>query len=206
MSANPRPQYTLAKYLELDRKSEERLEYWNGKIYSMSGVSEKHIQLEINLMPFLHRPLSGKSYRVFPGNIRIKVPSMPPYRYADISALYGKAQFEEIGGVDALTNPMLIVEVLSPSTEGYDRGDKFTHYKSIPSFIEYLLVAQHRPHISQFIRQGDGSWLQREFNDLSDVVRLFSLDCELPLSEVYQNVSFDSSASSIQPVAPQMNE
>jgi len=100
------------------------------------------------------------------------------------------------GGVDGLTNPMLIIEVLSPSTEGYDRGDKFTHYKSIPSFTEYLLVAQHRPHISQFIRQEDNSWLQREFNDLSDIVKLSSLNCELPLSEVYQNVSFDPATSS----------
>ena len=206
MSANPKSHYTLEEYLELDRKSDERLEYWDGEVFSMSGVSEEHAEIEGNIIAFLKPQLNTHSCRIFPADIRIKVPSMPPYRYGDISALCGKALFEKSGGVDVLTNPMLIVEVLSPSTEGYDRGDKFTHYKSIPSFIEYLLVAQHRPHISQFIRQEDGSWLQREFNDLSDVVRLFSLDCELPLSEVYQNVSFNSSASSIQPVAPQMNE
>lgn len=137
--------------------------------------------------------------RVFPADMRIKVPSMPPYRYGDLSALCDKAQFEEIGGVDALTNPALIIEVLSSSTEAYDRGDKFTHYKSIPSFCEYLLVAQHRPHISQFVRQSDGSWLQREFNDLKDVVNLSTSGCALPLSEVYQNVSFESVADTIQP-------
>src|SRR5262245_26577576 len=117
MSANPRAQYTLAEYLELDRKSEERLEYWGGEIFSMSGVNEKHAGIEINLMSSLNRRLPRNTYRIFLGNMRIKVPSMPPYRYGDVSALCGKAQFEEIGGVDALTNPMLIIEVLSASTE-----------------------------------------------------------------------------------------
>jgi Uma2 family endonuclease len=108
--------------------------------------------------------------------------------------LCGESRFEQIGGVDALTNPLFIVEVLSPSTEAYDRGDKFTHYKSIPGFGEYLLVAQHRPHVTQFVRQDDGSWVYKEFNDLDESLKLSSLDCELSLSEIYQNVSFDSEA------------
>jgi Uma2 family endonuclease len=105
--------------------------------------------------------------------------------------------------VDVLVNPALIIEVLSSLTEAYDRGDKFTNYKSIPSFNEYLLVAQHRPHISQFIRQPDSSWLQREFNDLSDVFTLTSVNCELALTEVYQRISFNQPASTISPAAPQ---
>jgi Uma2 family endonuclease len=126
--------------------------------------------------------------------VRLKVPTAPPYRYADLSALCGEARFKQIGGVDALTNPSLIVEVLSQSTEAYDRGDKFTHYQSIKSFGEYLLVAQHRPHVTQLVRQRDGSWLYHDFNDLASVVKLSSLGCELPLSEVYQNVSFAPAA------------
>ena len=117
---------------------------------------------------------------------------MPPYRYGDLSALCGEAQFEKVGGVEALTNPSLIIEVLSPSTEAYDRGDKFTYYKSIPSFCEYLLVAQHRPHITQFIKSDDGMWIYREFNDLDAVLKLASLDCEIALREIYQNVAFAS--------------
>jgi Uma2 family endonuclease len=120
----------------------------------------------------------------------IRTPTMPPYRYGDLSALCGKPVFEKIEGVDVLANPTLIIEVLSQSTEAYDRGDKFTHYKSIPSFREYLLVAQHRPHISQFLKRHGGEWLHREYNDLSDVVRLASMDCEFSLSEVYQSVGF----------------
>ena len=190
MSAQPKARYTLEEYLELDGKSEARLEYWNGEVFDMSGVSEEHAQIEVNITMHLGARLAAKGCRIFPANMRIKVPSRPPYRYGDLSALCGQAQFEQIGGVDALLNPSLIIEVLSDSTEAYDRGDKFSYYKSIPSFCEYLLVAQHRPHLSQFIKQGDGSWLQREFNDLTDVVKLTTMNCELPLREIYQGVSF----------------
>ncbi|MEW6130359.1 MAG: Uma2 family endonuclease [Acidobacteriota bacterium] len=202
MSAIPKTSYTLEEYLELDRTSEERFEFWNGEIFLMSGVSPNHARIEMSVALSLSNCTSRRGCEVFPANIRLKVPSMPPYHYADLSALCGKAEFEEIGGIDALTNPALIVEVLSPSTEAYDRGDKFSHYKSIPSFTEYLLIAQHRPHISQFIRQSDDSWLQREFNDLADTVKLTWVECELPLKEVYQNVSFESAASSRQPASP----
>lgn len=190
MSAQPKRRYTLEEYLELDKNSDERLEYWDGEIFSMAGVSDEHDQIEINMTTFLNLRLSVKGCRLFSANMRIKVPTMPPYRYGDLSALCGKPVFEKIEGVAVLTNPALIIEVLSQSTEAYDRGDKFTHYKSIPSFREYLLVAQHRPHITQFIKRDDGEWIHREYNDLNEVVKLTLMDCEFSLSEVYQNVSF----------------
>lgn len=194
MAANPERRYTLEEYFELERKSEERFEYWNGEVSPMSGVSEEHAEVETNMITVLKNRLRGRVCRVFPANMRIKVPSNPPYRYADLSALWGEARFEEIGGVDSLINPALIVEILSDSTEAYDRGDKFTHYKSIAAFGEYLLVAQHRPHVTQLVRRPDGSWVYNEFNDLSDSVSLSSLGCELSLNEIYQNVSFASPA------------
>ena len=190
MSALPKPKYTLEEYLELDRNSEERLEYWDGEIFSMSGVSDQHDQIESNLHISLSLRLAGRGCRVFLANMRIKVPSMPPYRYGDGSALCGKPQFEKIGGVDVLTNPSLIIEVLSDSTQAYDRGDKFSNYKSIPTLGEYLLIAQHRPHVSQFLRQTDGSWLNLEFNALDEVLKVVTLECELKLTEIYQNVTF----------------
>ncbi len=192
MSAQPKLKYSLEEYLEMDRKSEERLEFWEGEIFDMSGVSEQHGELEVNLIVAFKQKLAGKGCRIFPANIRIKVPSMPPYRYGDLSALCGQAQFEKIGGVDALTNPSLIIEILSESTEAYDRGDKFTHYQSIPSFSEYLLVAQHRPHVSQFIKQTDGSWIYHEFNSLADTVKVETVQCELSLKDIYQDISFSS--------------
>ena len=192
MVANPKRRYTLEEYFELERKSEERFEFWDGEVFCMSGVSEEHAEIETNLITSLKPRLRARGCRVFPANVRIKVPSAPPYRYADMSALCGEAKFEEIGGVDALINPSLIVEVLSPSTEGYDRGDKFTHYKSVPSFNEYLLVAQHRPHVTHLVRRDDGAWVHNEYNDLEATPRLSSLDCELSMREVYENVSFDA--------------
>jgi len=147
VAAHPKRKYTLDEYFELERSTNERFEYWNGEVFSMSGVSDQHDQIETNSVILIGNKLRGRPCRVFSSNMRIKVPSLPPYRYADVSALCGEPIFEKIGGVDTLTNPTLIVEVLSDSTEGYDRGDKFTHYKSIPSLGEYLLIAQHRPHI-----------------------------------------------------------
>lgn len=191
--AMPKYKYSLEEYLDMDAKSEARLEYWDGEIFDMSGANDSHDQVESNVHTSLRMQFKGRSCRVFTANMRIRVPSMPPYRYGDVSALCGQPQFVKIGGVDVLTNPALIIEVLSTSTESYDRGDKFTHYKSIPSFCEYLLIAQHRPHVSQYIRQDDGSWLQREFNDLADVVKLTSVACALSLQEIYEHVTFDAS-------------
>lgn len=195
MSAQPKLRFTLEEYLEMDRNSDERLEYWDGEVFSMSGVSDEHSQIEVNLIVSLDTRLSERGCRVFPADMRIKVPSLPPYRYGDVSALCGEPQFEEIDGVDVLINPALIIEILSKSTEARDRGKKFTHYKSIPSFSEYLLVSQNSPNVSQFIRQGDGFWLHREFNSLEDLVKLAFCDCELSLREIYRRVKFDASES-----------
>lgn len=192
MAANPGRRYTLEEYFELERTSEERFEFWDGEIFCMSGVSEEHAEIETNLIVSLKSQLRARGCRAFTGNVRVKVPSAPPYRYADASALCGEAKFEEIGGVDTLINPQLLVEVLSPSTEAYDRGDKFSHYKSIPTLREYLLVAQHRPHVTRLFKQDDGTWIHTEVNELESTLPLTSLACQLPLSEIYAGVNFDS--------------
>jgi Uma2 family endonuclease len=195
MAANPERRYTLEEYLELDRTSEERLEFWDGEVFCMSGGSQAHDQIIVNCIVAFSAKLDAARCRVFSSDMRIKVPSAPPYRYADCSALCGKAEFEKIGGVDTLVNSTLIVEVLSPSTEAYDRGDKFSHYKSIPTLREYLLVAQHRPHVTHLFRQDDGQWIHAEANDLESSVQLRSLDCELPMNEIYLGVIFDAPAT-----------
>ena len=197
MAANPELRYTLEEYLELERTSEERFEFWNGEVFCMSGASPEHERILRNMLVYLTLKIGGRGCEAFTSNIRIKVPTAPPYRYADLSALCGEAQFEEIGGVDALVNPQLIVEVLSPSTEAYDRGDKFTHYKSIPTLSEYLLVAQHRPHVTHLYKQADGTWIHAEANDLAATVELVSLDCALPLNEIYRGVSFDAETTGL---------
>ena len=170
--------------------SEEKLEFWDGNVWSMSGAIPPHNRIVMNLSIDIGSKLREKGCAAFPADMRIKVPSYPPYRYPDLSALCGNPEFEKLGGIDMLVNPQLIVEVLSDSTEAFDRGDKFSYYKSIESFSEYLLVAQHRPHVSQFIKHGDGFWINYEFNDLSDLVELRSVACSLSLELIYRDVTF----------------
>ncbi len=207
MSALPKIQYSMEDYFALERNSVERYEWWKGEVFAMNGVSRQHALIETNLTLELGARLRQSGCQLFPANMRLKVPSMPPYRYSDLSALCGEAQFEQIGGVDVLTNPSLIVEVLSPSTESYDRGDKFTQYKSIPSLREYLLVAQHRSHVTHFVQhvkegQADNEWLQHEYNSLTDSVSLVTLNVAFTLAEVYQFITFDLPSLPLKLVEP----
>ena len=190
MAFQPKQVYSLEEYLDLEKRSEEKFEFWDGHVWSMSGASAPHNQIVMNLSIDIGSSVRENGCHAYPADMRIKVPSYSPYRYPDLTALCGKPEFEKIGGIDMLVNPQLIVEVLSESTEAFDRGDKFSYYKSIESFSEYLLVAQHRPHVSQFIRHGDGFWINYEFNDLHDSVELKSVSCSLPLELIYRDVSF----------------
>jgi Uma2 family endonuclease len=184
--------YTLDDYIELEKTSEERLEFWDGNIWSMSGASSAHDQVQGNAYFALRLKLQGKACRIFLSDMRVKVPAYYPYRYPDLSALCGETKIEKFKGLDVLINPQLIVEILSDSTEAFDRGDKFTYYKSIESFCEYLLVAQHRPHVTQYVKQSGNSWSYREVNELSEKIYVASLDCELSLEELYTDVVFPS--------------
>jgi Uma2 family endonuclease len=190
MSTQPRRRYTLEEYFALELASEEKYEYFDGEVFNMSGGSRDHEQIIINFAVVLRAALRGRECRVYGSNLRVKVPSHPPYRYPDLTALCDVPRFEKIGGVDALINPSLIVEVLSDSTEAYDRGDKFTHYKSIESFAEYLLVAQHRPHVTHYFKADDGAWKYEEVNDVAASLRLESLDCSVELRDLYEGVEF----------------
>ena len=190
MSTQPRRRYTLEEYFALELASDEKYEYFDGEVFAMSGASMDHEQIVANIIFALRDTLRGRSCRVLPSNARVKVPSLPPYRYPDVTALCDPPRTELIGGVETLTNPALIVEVLSPTTEAYDRGDKFTHYKSIESFAEYLLVAQHRPHVTHYVKGAGGVWQYEEVNDLEGSLRLATLDCQLPLRAVYEGVEF----------------
>ena len=190
MASDPKRHYTLEEYLALERDSEAKYEYWNGEVYAMSGGSLAHDQIMGNVYDALRGQLRGKACRVFTNNMQIKVPAAPPYRYADGSVVCGKVEVEQFSGNDLLLNPVLICEVLSPTTESFDRGDKFTYYKSIPSFREYLLVAQHRPHVTHYLKQADGTWSYEEANDLTGIIHLSTVGCSLALSAVYLDVDF----------------
>ncbi len=191
MSAQLRPLYfTIEEYFALERNSERRFEYRDGDIVLMSGGSRQHGEIASNLIFGLRRRLEGSGCRVYGSDIALAVPAAPPYRYPDVSVVCDAAEFRRIEGLDALVNPLLIVEVISPTSEAYDRGTKFEWYKSVPSFAEYLLIAQDRPHITQRVKQPDGSWVERTVSDHGAVLRLTSIERELPLDEIYEEVEF----------------
>lgn len=190
MAAVPKERFTIEEYIEFDKNSEERWEYFDGVVVSMSGSTLVHNQLSVNLLFGLRMPALAKGCQVLPADMRIKVPKAPPYRYADIVVVCGPPVIEQIQGLDVLVNPRLIVEILSSSTEAYDRGKKFVSYKSIETFEEYLLVAQDRPYITHYVRQADGSWSRTDIEGLDNEIELKSISCKLSLREIYELVEF----------------
>jgi Uma2 family endonuclease len=190
VASEPKRRYTLDEYLALERESDARYEFWNGEVFAMSGGTVQHDRIMGNLFNLLEAQLRGRGCRTFTNNMQLKVPSAPPYRYADGSVVSGQVDTERFSGNDLLLNPTLIFEVLSPTTEGYDRGDKFSHHKSIPSFREYLLVAQHRPHVTHYFREDGGTWRYEEFNDLADTVHLVAACASVALKDIYRDVDF----------------
>lgn len=192
MSEHPKHLYTLEEYFALERESDTRYEYWEGEIFCMSGAKVAHNRIAGNVFVGLRTELRGHPCEVFGPDQRVMVPAAPPYRYPDASVACGEPEFEDVAGLEALVNPVLLVEVLSATTEKYDRGTKFTAYKSIPAFREYLLVAQDRVSVTRYLRQEDGSWTSEEVTDRSASVHLTTVDCTLALEDVYERVKLES--------------
>src|SRR6266550_3140789 len=193
MSTHAERRYTLEEYLTLERDSEVKYEFWDGEIFAMSGGTLEHDRIMASFFDLLSREVKPKNCQVFTNNMQIKVPAAPPYRYADGSVVCDPVEVERFYGNDLLLNPILIFEVLSRSTEAYDRGDKFTYYKSVPSFREYLLIAQHRPHVTHYVKQPDGVWTYEEINEPAATFQLVTVGVSVSLSEIYQGVEFGRS-------------
>lgn len=180
-------QMTLEEYLEFDANAEGRFEYFDGEVFELSGGSPEHSLLASRIGFLLNTKLLPKGCAVYSSDIKLKVPKAPTYRYADVSALCGKAEYEDLGNQKLLVNPTLIIEVLSPSTEKFDREGKFTEYKSIPSFREYLIISQERRFITLYTKYNEKFWFQSEYV-AGETLKLESLDCELSVDEVYQGI------------------
>jgi Uma2 family endonuclease len=191
MTALPKPKMTLEEYFELDNTAEGRFEYFDGEVFELSGGTPQHSQLISKATWLLGSGLYPKGCLIFSADVRLKVPTLPPYRYADVSALCGAPVYEEIGGLQCLTNPILIVEVLSDSMEAFDRDGKFRGYKSIPGFLEYVLIAQKEKLVTKYLKQAERFWLQSEYG-AGEIVPIESLGCELDVDALYQGVNFDS--------------
>ena len=186
----PRHFYRLEEYFALEHASDARFEYWDGDIVCMSGGTERHYVIGDNLHIKLARLLEGGRCQAFSGAVPIHTPSLPPYRYPDASVVCGKPVFAKIDGIDALTNPTLIIEVLSPGTEHLDKEPKRRAYQQLPSAKEYLVVSQDAPHITQYLRQGR-RWVRKDFSDLNDSLELRSINIRILIGEVYQGITFD---------------
>jgi len=180
---------TAAQYLEREHVAETRSEFLNGQVLAMAGTSWPHNDIVANLQGTLLPQLRTRGCRGYSHDMRVAVKTQDSYFYPDFVAYCGAR--EEIQGATAtLLNPILVIEVLSPSTEGYDRGMKFFHYQQISSLQQYVLVAQERPLVEVYTRQGDGSWRYDAFSGLAATASMVSVEATVPLAELYREVSF----------------
>ncbi|WP_437683470.1 Uma2 family endonuclease [Sorangium sp. So ce131] len=174
------------EYLELERSSPDKHEYADGEVFAMAGGSLEHSAIATNLLAELRIPLLGRGCRALTSDMRIKIPATGRYVYPDGSVVCAKPEFTDEKR-DTLLNPRLLVEVLSDSTEAYDRGDKFAGYRTITSLDEYVIASQKEPRIEVFSRQQDGSWSLRIYGP-GQRVTLTSLGCAVEVDRVYTDV------------------
>jgi Uma2 family endonuclease len=181
---------TECEYLDQERRAEGKSEFYRGQIYAMSGASRAHNLITLNIGAELRSRLRGRPCEVYVGDMKVKINPTGLYTYPDVAVVCGEPQFDDQQS-DVLLNPKIIIEVLSPSTEAYDRGDKFGHYRRLASLSDYVLVAQNRCRIEHFSRQADGRWLLIEINDPQTDFTLDSIGCTLALAEIYERVVFE---------------
>ncbi len=190
MSTQPKPFVTEEQYLEIEERSERRSEYFRGEIFPMEATTVPHATIHSNLGSALLRELAGSGCRLFFGQLRVRVSRTGLYTYPDLVIVCGKPELSE-KDPNSVTNPKVIVEILSPSTEDYDRGSKFDQYRSIPSFVEYLVVVQDRIYAGHWVKQPDGGWLLHDLSDGDATVFLSSIGVRFPMSEVYAGVELE---------------
>ena len=178
---------TPEEYLAVEREAETRSEYVDGVVCAMTGASLNHILIVTNLTIELGLQLRGRPCFVLSNEMRVRLPDSQRFFYPDVTAVCGELQFHD-DRKDIILNPALVIEVLSPSTEAFDRGEKFHSYQRINSLREYILVAQDRPYIEQFVRQDEGKWVYAVFGGREASLALPSVECTLNLGAVYDKV------------------
>lgn len=181
--------WTPDEYLKIDRAAEIRSEYFDGELFAMSGGSLAHSFIAVNLNRELSTALEGSPCKVFESNLRLLVRSTGLYTYSDGGVFCGSPEFDD-DRKDTILNPTLVIEVLSPSSEAYDRGKKFRHYRRIPALREYLLVSQDEPRLELFVRGKDRRWTLDTVDGLENSIEVANVT--LRLGRVYLNVEFDA--------------
>jgi Uma2 family endonuclease len=188
MSLQPKPHLSFEDWLAGERASlEGRSEYFGGEVFAMTGASAAHNAIVMNVGSELRAQMKGRPCQVFANDMKVRVRTADAGAYPDLVAFCERPEFQD-GRQDVLLNPSLIVEVLSDSTEAYDRGGKFALYRQFPSLREYLLISQHRVQAELYTRGADNRWTLSDFSALTDRIPLASVDCTLALAEVYDKV------------------
>jgi Uma2 family endonuclease len=191
MSAQPTPSLTPERYLEIERAAEFKSEYFDGRMFAMSGGTYVHARLITSFTAELYQALRKQPCSVTSSELRVRTAAQGLHTYPDITVVCGEPLFAD-DQKDTLLNPLLIAEVLSKSTEAMDRGFKFREYRKIESLREYVLVSQIAPLIEVFARGPEGDWRLREFAGLDAVCRLTSIDCDLAVADVYRNIALET--------------
>ena len=195
MSSVPKTLMTETEYLAFERKAPEKHAFYRGEIFAMAGASREHNLIAGNIFAELRQQLKNRRCEAYVGDMRVRVDSLGLYTYPDVVVVCGEPEFAN-EDVDTLLNPVLLIEVLSESTEDYDRGMKFKQYRQLPSLKEYLVVSQTEPLIEHFVRRGDTYWELSEVRGLEQKLSLASVGCDLQFKEVFAKVDFSSETPS----------
>ena len=195
MSAATKLKFTPEEYLTCERRAEFKSEYFRGEIFAMAGASYEHTLIKDNLARKIGNQLEPGPCRVLTSDMRVKVEAAGLYTYPDIAIVCDEPKFED-AMFDTLLNPRVIIEVLSDSTEKYDRGAKFRHYRNLASFQEFLLVSQNEPVIERYVKQGDDSWVLSTFMGIDAALAFQSIPVTVSLGDVYSGLTFTPPRSS----------
>lgn len=187
----PEPSKTTTRkaYLCSERNADVKSEFLDGEIFAMAGASREHNLIAANIVRELGNQLLDRPCNAYSSDLKVRIERVNTYTYPDITVACDPEQFEDRHR-DVLLNPLVIIEILSESTEAYDRGRKFAHYQFIPSLLEYILISQHLPRVERFIRQKDATWIYSRYDGMNDIVSIESVGCELAVSEIYRKISF----------------
>lgn len=191
MQAEEKKIFTPDEYLELEVNSDTRHEYIDGEIIPMTGGTPEHNEIASILNAALRTSLKGKPYSIFVADQRLWIPDRQLYTYPDVMVVPRPLE-RQPGRIDTITNPVMIAEVLSKSTKSYDRDEKFSAYRAIPTFQEYLLIDQYTPHVEQYSKTDSHKWIFTEYNGTESSISLSSIPFEIRLADLYESVEFES--------------
>lgn len=191
MSAQPHLLMTPEEYLAFEEHSSEKHEYYGGRIVALAGGNQAHAIICSNLNALLHSQLRKRACMVYTSDMKVRAERPRTYMYPDVSVVCGESRFEDPTR-RVLLNPMVIIEVLSESTEKHDRGKKFQYYRSISSVAEYILVAQDTYHIDHYRRQSENLWVLSSIDGMDGYLDILTIGCRLSLAEIYEKVSFEA--------------